>query len=137
MLIRRIAVTACILAVLALAVAPAFGAASGEKVKNKGVITLRSGDTLTVKTSEGVFTVTINSDTKIQHPVGLTGMRKKQDSPDVLIPGLKMKFEGVSGAQENQQGLPRRRGRSGCREVAAWSGAEGRAIAPARSHLDR
>ena len=46
--------------------------------------------------------VTINSDTKIQHPVGLTGMRKKHDSPDVLIPGLRMKFEGVSGAQENQ-----------------------------------
>jgi len=46
--------------------------------------------------------VTINSDTKIQHPVGLTGMRKKDDSPDVLIPGLRMKFEGVNGDQENQ-----------------------------------
>jgi outer membrane protein OmpA-like peptidoglycan-associated protein len=57
---------------------------------------------LTVKTSEGVFTVTINSDTKIQHPVGLTGIRKKQDTPDVLIPGLRMKFEGVGGDQENQ-----------------------------------
>jgi OmpA-OmpF porin, OOP family len=99
---RRIAIAACLLAVLALAVAPAFGATSGQKVKNKGVITLRTGDTLTVKTSEGVFMVTINSDTKIQHPVGLTGMRKKDDSPDVLIPGLRMKFEGVSGEQENQ-----------------------------------
>jgi len=77
----------------------AFGA---DKVKNKGVVTLRNGDTLTVKTSEGVFTVTINSDTKIQHPVGLTGIRKKQDTPDVLIPGLKMKFEGEGGGQENQ-----------------------------------
>jgi outer membrane protein OmpA-like peptidoglycan-associated protein len=99
---KRIAITACLLVLFALAVAPAFGASSGDKVKNKGVITLRTGDTLTVKTSEGVFTVTINSDTKIQHPVGLTGMRKKDDSPDVLIPGLRMKFEGVSGAQENQ-----------------------------------
>lgn len=98
---RRIVFAACLLAVLAVAVAPAFGA-SGDKVKNKGVITLRNGDTLTVKTSEGVFTVTINSDTKIQHPVGLTNIRKKQDTPDVLIPGLKMKFEGVSGDQENQ-----------------------------------
>ncbi|MGO9303829.1 MAG: hypothetical protein ACLP3R_09020, partial [Candidatus Korobacteraceae bacterium] len=94
--------TTCLIAVLALAVAPAFGAATGGKVKNKGVITLRTGDTLTVKTSEGVFMVTINSDTKIQHPVGLTGMRKKDDSPDVLIPGLRMKFEGVNGDQENQ-----------------------------------
>ena len=99
---RRIAMTTCLIAVLALAVAPAFGAATGGKVKNKGVITLRTGDTLTVKTSEGVFMVTINSDTKIQHPVGLTGMRKKDDSPDVLIPGLRMKFEGVNGDQENQ-----------------------------------
>lgn len=99
---KKIVVAACLMAVLALAVAPALGAASSEKVKNKGVITLRTGDTLTVKTSEGDFTVTINSDTKIQHPVGLTGLRKKQDTPDVLIPGLKLKFEGVSGAGENQ-----------------------------------
>src|SRR5271166_5257017 len=46
--------------------------------------------------------VTINSDTKIQRPVGLTGMRKKDESADVLIPGLRMKFEGVGGEQENQ-----------------------------------
>jgi hypothetical protein len=57
---------------------------------------------LTVKTSEGDFTVSFNSDTKIQHPVGLTGMRKKQDTPDSLIPGLKMSFEGAAGSQENQ-----------------------------------
>lgn len=80
----------------------AFAAGSGEKVKNKGVIMNRAGDALTVKTSEGTFTVTINSDTKVQHPVGLTGARKKQDSPDVLIPGLKINFEGVGGDQENQ-----------------------------------
>jgi OOP family OmpA-OmpF porin len=98
---KKNAIAACLLTVLALAVTPAFGS-SGDKVKNKGVITLRAGDTLTVKTSEGDFTVTINSDTKIQHPVGLTGMRKKQDTPDVLIPGLKMSFEGAAGSQENQ-----------------------------------
>jgi outer membrane protein OmpA-like peptidoglycan-associated protein len=99
---KKTAIAASLLTALALAVAPAFGAASGDKVKNKGVITLRAGDTLTVKTSEGDFTVTFNSDTKIQHPVGLTGMRKKQDTPDVLIPGLKMSFEGAAGSQENQ-----------------------------------
>ena len=99
---KKTATAACLLTVFALAVAPAFGASSGDKVKNKGVITLRAGDTLTVKTSEGDFTVTVNSDTKIQHPVGLTGMRKKQDTPDILIPGLKMSFEGEAGSQENQ-----------------------------------
>jgi OmpA-OmpF porin, OOP family len=99
---KKTAIAACLVTVFALAVATAFGASSGDKVKNKGVITLRTGDTLTVKTSEGDFTVTVNSDTKIQHPVGLTGMRKKQDTPDVLIPGLKMSFEGAAGSQENQ-----------------------------------
>ena len=95
---RRIGI-ASLMAMFFLASVSAFGA---DKIKNKGVVTLRNGDTLTVKTSEGVFTVTINSDTKIQHPVGLTGIRKKQDTPDVLIPGLKMKFEGEGGGQENQ-----------------------------------
>ncbi len=98
---HRKTIVVSLMALFLLASASAFGA-SGEKVKNKGVITLRDGDTLTVKTSEGVFTVTINSDTKIQHGVGLTGVRKKQDTPDVLIPGLKMKFEGAGGPQENQ-----------------------------------
>jgi OmpA-OmpF porin, OOP family len=93
---------ACLLIISALVVAPAFGATNGDKVKNRGVIILRSGDTLTVKTSEGDFTVTFDNDTKIQHPVGLTGMRKKQDTPDVLIPGLKMNYEGAIGSQENQ-----------------------------------
>jgi OmpA-OmpF porin, OOP family len=93
MLIRRTAVAACLVAVFALAVTPAF--AASDKVKDKGVITLRNGDTLTVKTSDGDVTVTINADTKIQHGVGLTGVRKKQDTPDVLIPGLKLKFEGT------------------------------------------
>jgi hypothetical protein len=41
-------------------------------------------------------------DTKIQHPVGLTGIRKKDDTPDVLIPGLKMSFGGEAGGQESQ-----------------------------------
>lgn len=97
---QRKTIIITLMALVFLASVSAFGA--NDKVKNKGVITLRAGDTLTVKTSEGVFTVTINGDTKIQHPVGLTGMRKKQDTPDVLIPGLKMKFEGVGGDQENQ-----------------------------------
>jgi hypothetical protein len=75
---KKSAIAECLLTVLTLAVAPAFGASSGDKVKNKGVITLRAGDTLTVKTSEGDYTVTVNTDTKIQHPVGLTGMRKNR-----------------------------------------------------------
>ena len=91
---NRKTIAASLMAMLLVASVAAFGASNG-KVKDKGVITLRSGDTLTVKTSDGDVTVTINSSTKIQHGLGLTGVRKKQDTQDVLIPGLKMKFEGT------------------------------------------
>jgi OmpA-OmpF porin, OOP family len=87
-----------LLAVCVLATGVAFGQTSGEKIKSKGVITNRTGDTLTVKTSDGPYTVVVDSDTKVQHPVGL-GARHKQMSTDILIPGLKMKFEGVGDDQ--------------------------------------
>jgi outer membrane protein OmpA-like peptidoglycan-associated protein len=67
---------------------------AGDKVKGKGVITLRSGNTLTVETDDGTATVTVTPDTKVQHPIGL-GARKKQVDQGVLIPGLKLKFEGT------------------------------------------
>jgi outer membrane protein OmpA-like peptidoglycan-associated protein len=57
---------------------------------------MRSGNTLTVETDEDAdITVTLTPDTKVQHPVGLTGARKKQVGQEVLIPGLKLKFEGT------------------------------------------
>jgi hypothetical protein len=67
---------------------------AGDKVKGKGVVTLRSGDNLTVETDEGTTMVVVTPDTKVQHPLGL-GARKKQVGPEVLIPGLKLKFEGT------------------------------------------
>jgi OmpA-OmpF porin, OOP family len=69
-------------------------ALAADKVKGKGVITLRSGNTLTVETDEGTTTVIVTADTKVQHPIGL-GARKKQVGQEVLIPGLKLKFEGT------------------------------------------
>jgi outer membrane protein OmpA-like peptidoglycan-associated protein len=70
-------------------------ALAGDKVKGKGVITLRSGNTLTVENDEdATTTVIVTSDTKVQHPIGL-GARKKQVGQEVLIPGLKLKFEGT------------------------------------------
>ena len=89
---RRIGISVCLLAVCLLSLGSAFAA---DKVKGKGVITLRSGDTLTVETDEDAsVTVTVTADTKVQHPVGL-GARKKQVGQEVLIPGLKLKFEGT------------------------------------------
>jgi OOP family OmpA-OmpF porin len=88
---RRIGNVVSLLAVCFLSLGSALAA---DKIKGKGVITLRSGDTLTVETDEGTTTVAVTPDTKIQHPIGL-GARKRQVGQEVLIPGLKLKFEGT------------------------------------------
>lgn len=95
---RRIGYALMMLAVCLLMLGPAFAVTAGEKVKSKGVITNRAGDVLTVKTADGPYTLVVAADSKIQHPIGL-GARHKQMGPEVLIPGLKLKFEGVSDDQ--------------------------------------
>lgn len=88
--------------VLALVCLLALGstfAATGEKVKSEGVITNRIGDTLIVKTADGPYTVVLTADSKVQQAVGLVGARHKQVPPEVLIPGLKVHFEGVMDDQ--------------------------------------
>jgi outer membrane protein OmpA-like peptidoglycan-associated protein len=89
---RRIGAAVSLLALCLLSLGSALAA---DKVKGKGVITLRSGNTLTVETDDdAAITVTVTADTKVQHPVGL-GARKKQVGQEVLIPGLKLEFEGT------------------------------------------
>ena len=70
--------------------------AQGEKTKVKGLITARTGDTIVLKATDGsTMTVTLDDDTKVQQPKGL-GIRKKQMSAAVLIPGLKVSVDGTS-----------------------------------------
>jgi outer membrane protein OmpA-like peptidoglycan-associated protein len=70
--------------------------AQGDKTKVKGLIIGRTGDTLVLKTTDGTnVTVTLDDNTKVQQPKGL-GMRKKQMSAAVLIPGLKISVDGTS-----------------------------------------
>jgi len=89
---RRIGIAVSLLAVCLLSLGLAHAA---DKVKGKGVITLCSGNNLTVETDDdATITLIVTPDTKVQHPIGL-GARKKQVSQDVLIPGLKVKFEGT------------------------------------------
>ena len=52
-----------------------------------------------METDNGTTTVIVTADTKVQHPIGL-GARKKEVGQEVLIPGLKLKFEGTG--DENQ-----------------------------------
>jgi OmpA-OmpF porin, OOP family len=85
--------------VCCLAVGTAFAASNGEKAKVSGVITGRSGESLTIKSADGSSVVVVLDDnTKVQQPKGL-GMRKKQMSATVLIPGLKISVDGVGDAQ--------------------------------------
>jgi len=79
----------------------AYGASNGEKVKVQGMITGRTGESMTIKTTDGsAVTVVLNDDTKVQQPKGL-GLRKKQMSATVLVPGLKISVDGVGDAQSH------------------------------------
>jgi OmpA-OmpF porin, OOP family len=69
------------------------------QVKIKGMITGRTGDSMTLKTAQGSHTVLLDDNSKVQDLVGL-GLRKKQYSSAVLIPGLKVTVEGVGGDQD-------------------------------------
>jgi outer membrane protein OmpA-like peptidoglycan-associated protein len=77
----------------------AFAVASGEKVKTKGVIMNRSGDTVTIKTWDGTYTVVLNTESKVRQAIGLVGARHKDVDPSVLMAGLKVHFEGVGDDQ--------------------------------------
>ncbi len=91
---KRTRIVVGLLAVCFVALLSAY--AQGEKTKAKGLITARTGDTIVLKTVDGsTMTVTLDDDTKVQQPKGL-GIRKKQMSAAVLIPGLKISVEGTS-----------------------------------------
>lgn len=90
----RMRIVVGLLAVCFVALLSAY--AQGEKTKVKGLITARTGDTIVLKTTDGsTMTVTLDDDTKVQQPKGL-GIRKKQMSAAVLIPGLKVSVDGTS-----------------------------------------
>jgi hypothetical protein len=72
--------------------------AARQKTKLEGVIATRTGETLVVSTDSGNVTVVLTDDTKLQQPKGL-GLRKKQMSATVLIPGLRISVDGIGDAQ--------------------------------------
>jgi OmpA-OmpF porin, OOP family len=80
-----------------LACIPALGAS--DKAKVKGMIISRTGETLIVSNADGKTTVVLDDSTKVRHPRGLVGLRKKQVTAAVLIPGLKVSVDGTSDDQ--------------------------------------
>jgi outer membrane protein OmpA-like peptidoglycan-associated protein len=70
--------------------------ASDDKTQVKGMIISRTGETLVVSSSGAKVTVVLTDDTRTKDNKGLLGLRKEYMSNTVLIPGLKVKVEGVS-----------------------------------------
>jgi OOP family OmpA-OmpF porin len=84
---------------MALIILTSVFAVAGDKTKVNGMITTRTGETLIVKSGDGTTTVVLTDDTKTKDDKGLFGLEKQQLSSAVLIPGLKVKVEGVSDEQ--------------------------------------
>jgi OOP family OmpA-OmpF porin len=71
-----------------------------DNVKVKGLITGRSGETLTLKTSDAPkVAVVLTDDTKIEEPHGAFGMKKKHYNLTSLVPGLAIEVEGTRNSQ--------------------------------------
>jgi len=79
-----------------LASVSALGA-SADKTQVKGMIITRTGETLIVSNPQGQVTVVLTEDTITKDDRGLFGLEKEQLGSTVLIPGLKLKVEGVTG----------------------------------------
>jgi OmpA-OmpF porin, OOP family len=90
---KRLRIFAGVVAIFLVALAPAYPQA--EETSVTGLITGRTGDTVVLKISDGSsVTVTLDDNTKVQQPKGL-GLRRKQMSAAVLIPGLKVSVDGT------------------------------------------
>jgi outer membrane protein OmpA-like peptidoglycan-associated protein len=90
---------ACAALIALVAIGLSYGVTAGEKVKTSGLITGRSGEDLTVKTSDmGNIVVVLTDDTKIEQPKGLLKVRKQQMGVTALVPGLSVEVEGVGDA---------------------------------------
>jgi OmpA-OmpF porin, OOP family len=83
-----------------LCVGMAYGVSNGEKVKTKGLITGRDGDTFTLRTLESAsLTVVLTDQTKVVQPKGLLKVRKQEMGMTALMPGLKVEVEGIGDPQ--------------------------------------
>lgn len=86
----RIMVSTLVLWLLCLALAH-----GQDETKIKGLITHRSADNMTLRTSDGTnHDVILTDETKVQMPKGLIGVRHKQVAWTSLIPGLPVTVKG-------------------------------------------
>ena len=76
------------------------GAATAQTSKAQGLVTGRSGDTMTVQTADSSkVVVVLTDDTQVAQIQGIFKARRKQMSMAALIPGLQVQVEGSYNAQ--------------------------------------
>ena len=95
---NRTTIASSVVAMCFLVSVSAFGA-GGDKAQVKGMIITRTGETLIVKGPDGKTTVVLDDSTTTKDDKGLFGLDKQYMSNAVLIPGLKVKVNGVSDDQ--------------------------------------
>jgi outer membrane protein OmpA-like peptidoglycan-associated protein len=88
-----------LLAMCFLTLGTAFAAPQDQKAQVEGMIIARAGDAMIVKTTDENTTVVLDDSTKTKDDKGLFGLDKQYMSDVVLIPGLKVKVDGVSSGQ--------------------------------------
>jgi outer membrane protein OmpA-like peptidoglycan-associated protein len=89
-------------ATISLAALLSFGgaAAAAQTAKAQGLVTGRSGDTMTVQTPDSSkVVVVLTDDTQVAQIQGVFKARRKQMSMAALIPGLQVQVEGSYNAQ--------------------------------------
>jgi outer membrane protein OmpA-like peptidoglycan-associated protein len=87
-----------LMALTVLASVSAF-AGSGDKTQVQGMIITRTGETLIVSNPQGRTTVVLADDTTTKDDRGLFGLDEQQTGDTVLIPGLKVKVNGVTDGE--------------------------------------
>ncbi len=89
-----------IVATMSLATLLFLSIVATAQVKTEGLITGRSGDTLTLQTSDSSkIVVVLTDDTQVSQVQGVLKARRKQMSMAALIPGLPVQVEGSYNAQ--------------------------------------
>ena len=94
----RIRIALSLSAVCFVACLSAFGA-SGDETQTKGMIISRTGETLIVSGPNGHVTVVLTEDTKTKDDRGLFGLATEEMAATALIPGLKVRVDGVADSQ--------------------------------------
>ncbi|MGA3315315.1 MAG: OmpA family protein [Candidatus Korobacteraceae bacterium] len=92
--------TLSIVALLVTLVALSSTIVSAQSAKAEGLITGRSGDTMTIRTADSSSVVVVLTDTtQVAQVVGAFKARRKQMSMAALVPGLQVQVEGSYNPQ--------------------------------------